>query len=166
VDRRNLGEITVRTDGSASVPIWSGRLSELATVMDPQIPFVVVEGHLALGMTQWSTAAVPLSSRSAERPRTWRARRLSFDLLLTPAELIETAEELGDAVHGGALLWQAGRCPPPTFSLEEKTGQARSTAAHGLDIRLVLDLPHAGETALLWALTPDLLHQAMHRLLA
>ncbi|MGI4896386.1 MAG: hypothetical protein ACRYF3_14865 [Janthinobacterium lividum] len=165
MDETNLGEVTQHEMGWSSVPIWYGHLTELTAAMDPDVAFVVVEGHLALGINEWQPSALPLSRRSSQRQHTWMTRRVSFDLLMTPLELTGAAEELRSATDGGALLWQAGRRPPAAFFLDSKHGAALAAAMRGLDIRLIIDLPHDGETALMTGRTPDLLHEAIDRLL-
>ncbi|MCC2322261.1 hypothetical protein [Cellulomonas xiejunii] len=142
---------------------WPAHLSDIVRATDPGLEFVVVEDHCAADW-RWTPLAVPLSEHSDAPASRWTVRRMSFDLLLTPVQLRDAAPELQTATDGGALIWQSSRRPPDTFALRDKHGSARAAAMRGLDIRLVIDVPHDGEVAVLTAPTEALLVRALERL--
>jgi hypothetical protein len=157
------GELRQGDHGLWTVGAWPAHLSEITRAIDPGVDFVVVEDHCAADR-RWRTLEVPLSDRSDSPARRWTVRRVSLDLLLTPAQMADAAPELQTATDGGALIWQSSRRPPDAFALRDKHGPARAAAIRGLDIRLVIDIPHDGELAVLTAPTEALLVQALERL--
>lgn len=159
------GEVRQDDDGIWSVGVWPAHLSEVARAVDPAVGVVVVEGHGVVGWG-WRTLATPLSAALPSSARPWTVRRMSLDLLLTPAQLVEVAPELQAATDGGALVWQSTRRPPDGFALGSKDGHGRAAAMRGLDIRLVIDVPHDGEVAVLLSPTEALLRAALERLVA
>ncbi|GEM_PF-2798661 len=159
-------EITKPQQGDSglwTVGAWPAHLSEIARAVDPGLDFVVLEDHCATDW-QWRTLEVPLSDHADSPASRWTVRLLQFDLLLTPAQLTQAAPELQTASDGGATIWQSSRRPPDGFALRHKHGTARAAAMRGLDIRLVIDVPHDGEVALLTAPTEALMVQALERL--
>lgn len=158
-----MGELRQSDDGLWSVGAWPAHLSEIARAVDPGLEFVVVEDHCVVDW-RWRTLEAPLSDHSHPPVSRWTVRRMSLDLLLTPAQLRDAARELQTATDGGALVWQSSRRPPDGFALRAKQGPARAAAIRGLDIRLVIDVPHDGEVAVLTAPTEALLVQALERL--
>lgn len=158
-----IGELRQGDDGLWTAGAWPAHLSEITRAVDPGLDFVVVEDHCAVDW-RWQTLEVPLSDQPGSTAHHWTVRRMSLDLLLTPAQLTDAAPELQTATDGGALVWQSSRRPPGAFALRDKHGPARAAAMRGLDIRLVIDVPHDGEVAVLTAPTEALLVQALERL--
>lgn len=146
----NVGSPEARGDGWFSLAVWPGHLSELAVALNPELGFVVLEDHAAVGAT-WRSMSVPLNESETGFVTDVAVRLVRMDLLMTTDQFRRDASKLQIANDGGALIWQTSRKPPPSFRLSEKDGQARAAAVHNLDIRLIIDLPHDGEVAVIAA---------------
>jgi hypothetical protein len=142
-------------DGLWVVHVHQGRASDLLCAVDPALPFVIIEGHSPAG-PGWQHLTVPISPDvGAAEPRTVRTVR--FDLLVSAAEAVHLGQHLDAAGEGGLFLWQTAQRPPDYLSISQKEGRARADAIRGARALLVIDLPHARETALM--LSPD--HEAL-----
>jgi hypothetical protein len=146
----NVGTPEARGDGWWTVTVWPGRLSSLAAALDPEVDVVVVEDHAAVGWA-WRTLGVPVNELEAGFVDDVAVRLVRMDLLMTLEQFRRDASKLQAAGDGGALIWQTSRRPPATFRLSEKNGHARAVAVQDLDIRLIIDLPHDGEVAVIAA---------------
>jgi hypothetical protein len=93
-------------------------------------------------------------------------RGVRYDLLLTPDKVVAMSSELDSAGDGGLYLWQVARRPPEHLSLLDKHGHARDNAIRGCEVTLLIDLPHAHETAVVACPTKDLLTAAVSRVQA
>ena len=146
----NIGSPEARSDGWWTMAVWPGHLTSLAAALNPELGFVVLEDHAAVGWV-WSVVPVPVNQSDSGLVDHAAVRLLRMDLLMTPHQFQREASKLQDAGNGGALIWQASRQPPASFRLSDKDDHARAAAVQGLDIRLIIDLPHDGEVAVIAA---------------
>lgn len=146
----NVGSPKARGDGWWTVTVWPGHLSELAAALNPEFGFVVLEDHVAVG-SDWRTVPVPVNESDKGFVNDVAARFVRMDLLMTPEQFRRDASKLQDASDGGAFIWQTSRRPPVSFRLSDKGGHARTAAVQRLGIRLIIDLPHDGEVAVVAA---------------
>ncbi|MFD6094146.1 hypothetical protein ACFWGN_18690 [Oerskovia sp. NPDC060338] len=133
-------------NGLWSVGVHGMHPSTLVRALDLEVPFVVIEGHLPF-RSGWHDVDIPLAAPDVAGVR--RVRGLRYDLLMSPAEVLDAADELDRAGQGWLFAWQAIRMPPPDLLLDGKSGRARSAAVRGCGVTLILDLPHADESAVL-----------------
>ncbi len=150
-------------DGRWTFSVWPAHLGSLAAALDPSLEFVVVEDHVAIGGS-WRSALVQLDDSGAALLDGAAVRLLRMDLLVTPEQFQQVALTLQTAGDGGVFLWQSGRRPPDAFRLSDKEGPARAAAIRALDIRLVIELPHDGEVAVIAAASEQEARAAAARL--
>ncbi|WP_234659983.1 hypothetical protein [Agromyces marinus] len=146
----NVGSPEARGDGWWTVAVWPGHLSSLAAALNPGLEFVILEDHAAVGW-DWRSVRVPVNESETGFVEDVAVRFVRMDLLMTPDQFRRHALKLQSGSDGGALIWQLSRKPPVNFRLSDKEGDARAAAIRGLDIRLIIDLPHDGEVAVISA---------------
>lgn len=150
--------------GAWSVGVHDAQTSQLVRAFDPGQPFIVLEGH-SPGGGGWQRLAVPLAATEGSLS-THRVRGMRFDLLLTPDEALEVADALDVPFpDGGLFAWQTPTEPPSALRLLGRDHRARASASKDVGVTLMIDQPHAEETAVLWSPTQILLEGALDRLL-
>lgn len=159
----NVGSPEARGDGWWTVAVWPGHLSSLTAAVNPELGFVVLEDHAAVGWA-WRTIRIPVNESETGFVSDVAVRHVRMDLLMTPDQFRRDASKFEDASDGGALIWQTSRKPPVSFRLSDKEGDARAAAVQGLGIRLIIDLPHDGEVAVIAAASEAEAHAAATRL--
>lgn len=148
--------------GVWSIGVQYANASDLVKVLDPHIPYVVIEGH-SPATPGWLTLPVPMTS-DPKSVRIRNVRSIRFDLLVSPDVAVGMGLQLDSADAGGVFIWQA-RLPPPAYlSLSQKTAQARGAAMNAVDVTLLIDLPHRSETAVISSLKRTILEEATGRL--
>jgi hypothetical protein len=121
----------------------------------------VVEGHSPID-TGWHTLPIPQTGSPASA-RAKTARRVRFDLLLSPQEAMDAGPEFDQADSGGLYAWQTRVPPPPNLTLSDKNDHARTAALCSVGVSLLIDLPHRRETAVLWSPEHAVRQAALHR---
>jgi len=159
----DVGSPEARGDGWWTLTVWPGHLSSLAAALNPELRFVVLEDHAAVGW-DWRTMRVPVNESETGFVNDVAVRLIRMDLLMTPDQFRRDASKLQDATDGGALLWQTRRQPPANARLSDKAGPARAAAIQGLGIGLIIDLPHDGELAVIAAASEAEARAAVARL--
>ena len=160
----NVGNVEARGDGWWTLAVWPADLNSLALALDPLCQFVVLEDHAAVGR-KWRAVRVPLNESESGSVDDVQVRLVRMDLLMTPEQFRRDALKLQESSGGGgALIWQTTRKPPAGFRLSEKEGAARAAAVRGLDVRLIIDLPHDGELAVIAAASEQEARAAATRL--
>lgn len=161
----NLGPIN---DAGTSFFVWNGTAHLARAVVDPALPWVLVEGHTPHHLA-FTPMLLPLSERSLLSPRSVRASSLRFDLLLRTDEFLAVLDEVAAAPSGGIMLWQLDREPKERVALAERmfdpsiSGDRFTKVRRDLGARLMLLCPHAHETSKVSALDPADLHAAWER---
>ncbi|MFF0614088.1 hypothetical protein ACFYUD_36025 [Nocardia tengchongensis] len=149
-------------DGSWSVAVHGARPSELVRAFDPALPYVVIEGH-SPAQPGWHRLPIALTDKG-ESIRTRTVRRIRFDICVSPREAIEAGPELDNSDQGWLYAWQVPTEPPEYLVLSDKEGRSRRAAMDGIGVTLLIDLPHRGETAIVWSSSRDVLDSAVERL--
>ncbi|MGV9674027.1 hypothetical protein ACWDSJ_01990 [Nocardia sp. NPDC003482] len=149
-------------DGGWSVGVHDARPSELVRAFDPDLPYVVIEGHSPM-TPGWHAHPIALSG-DPESVRTRTVRCVRFDLCVGPREAIDAGPELDRSDQGWLYAWQVPRKPPEHLTLSRKHGPARRAAMRGVGVTLLIELPHRGETAVLWSPDRARLDTALRRL--
>jgi hypothetical protein len=83
---------------------------------------------------------------------------------MAPEEVVDAGPDLDAADQGWLYAWQTPRQPPQHLRLGDKHGEARAAALRGAGVTLLIDLPHRGETAVLWSPDRATLDAALRRL--
>jgi hypothetical protein len=99
-----------------------------------------------------------------EPTRMRTVRRIRFDICMSPHEAIEAGPELDEGDQGWLYAWQVPREPPQHSVLSHKEGRSRRAAMDGIGVALLIDLPHRGETAVLWSPSRHTLDGSLQRL--
>lgn len=157
-----IGTPSGETGSGWTAPVHQVRASGLVRAFDPMHRHVVIEGHSPV-RAGWHTLPVTLTSESAEVQKR-SVRNVRFDLLLTPEEVVGIGPDLDAADQGWPYAWQTPREPPQHLRLSDKHGEARAAALRGAGVTLLVDLPHRGETAVLWSPDRATLDAALGRL--
>jgi len=145
-----------------TAPVYDARASGLVRAFDPTRRHIVLEGHSPIG-AGWHDLPITLASESAD-VHNRSVRNVRFDLLLTPKEIVDAGPDLDAADQGWLYAWQTSHQPPKHLRLSEKHGEARTAALRGANVTLLIDLPHRGETAVLWSPDRAILDAALQRL--
>ncbi|HEV3362404.1 MAG TPA: hypothetical protein VG247_36790 [Pseudonocardiaceae bacterium] len=145
-----------------TAPVHQAQASGLVRAFDPAHRHVVIEGHSPIG-TGWNHLPVTMASASAD-VQNRSVRNLRFDLLMAPEEVVDAGPDLDAADQGWLYAWQTPRQPPQHLRLGDKHGEARAAALRGAGVTLLIDLPHRGETAVLWSPDRATLDAALRRL--
>ncbi|GAB2532679.1 hypothetical protein GCM10027167_41980 [Nocardia heshunensis] len=160
--RVHIDSPSEQPDGSWSVAVHGARPSDLVRAFDPELPYVVIEGHSPV-TPGWHILPMALTG-NPESIRTRTIRRIRFDICLSPKELIEAGPQLDESDQGWLYAWQVPTEPPSHLALSTKEGRPRRAAMRGIGVTLLIDLPHRRETALLWSPNRHLLDAASQRL--
>lgn len=145
-----------------SVAVHHARASELVRAFDPDLPYVVIEGHSPV-RPGWHALPVPLTGEPISL-RTRTVRNVRFDMRVSPQDAIDAGAELDNSDQGWLYAWQVPTEPPANLMLSQKQGHARTAALRAAGVALFIDLPHSGETAVLWSPQRELLDAAVGRL--
>jgi hypothetical protein len=160
-----VGDIIETTDGLYAASIWPTSVATLSYAPDPSAGHIVIEGYLAVG-SDWTQVQLPFPTATGDEQRQLAVRRLSLDLLLSPAEFAAVTPRLEGTKLAGIDFWQTYREPIPQYaSLDGKQGRARRDAFVGLDICIAATLPHDGEAAVLTAPSAARVQSALDRIL-
>jgi hypothetical protein len=125
------------------------------------LPYVVIEGHSPV-KPGWHRLPISLTDKG-ESIRTRTVRHIRFGLCVGPREA-EAGPELDDSDQGWLYAWQVPTEPPQCLVLSQKEGRSRSAAMKGIGVALLVDLPHRGETAIVWGSSRNVLDSAVERL--
>lgn len=149
-------------DGGWSVAVHGARPSELVRALDPELRYVVIEGHSPV-TTGWHRLPMALTDKN-ESVRTRMVRRIRFDICMSPQEAIQAGPELDDSGQGWLYAWQVPTEPPRDLVLSHKEGRSRRAAMEGIGVTLLIDLPHRAETAILWSPDRHVLDASLERI--
>lgn len=142
--------------GPATVP-------ELTAALDPSAAHVLLPGFTPIHGLDWQDVLIPMSSDRALTPTRATVRRMTTDVLLGTAEFIELASELSDI---GITVMQFHQLPRADVDYEDSQPHARVARYRLSGLTVSIDLPHAGEAALIAAIDPQDLTAAIARLTA
>ena len=151
----------VTEEGLATALVGPATLTELASALEPSAGHVLLSGHRPLAGAGWIEARVPLTSDQALRPNLLRVSRLQFDALLTTDEFLGVVERL-DGV--GGLVRQFAKLPSDDVNLDDPRATVRMARYRAFGLRVGFDLPHARESALIFAIDEETLSMALSRL--
>ena len=113
----------------------------LAHAPDPSAGPVVIEGHLAAG-AEWTGLRLRFPGVPGDEPQQLTVRRMSLDLLLSPAEFAQLVPTLPGTRSAGLGFWQTCRGRVPQHAdLGDKHGKDRRRAFVGLDVAIAAQLP-------------------------
>ena len=123
----------------------------LAGYLNPQIPWVWIIGHQPQSQTQWWMATVPLNERGDML--TGEVRLLAYDAQLSTTQFLARVDAFEE--HG-LLLIQSRLRMPNTLDLSN-LGSKRQSILRTNGAFLSIELPHAGETAVVTCYEPGYL---------
>jgi hypothetical protein len=148
--------------GLSSLRIPAADVDCLTWVLDPEIPFVLVEHHRIDSTLRWYEIAVPLSIGSQDNAHRLTVRSVSMDICLRTREFLDLLHEFR---HDGLDLVQMTHKPPATFRYFGRAdGSAPSMGAfRDLGIQVAFSLPHPGEAAVVVAPAASSLEAALSR---
>jgi hypothetical protein len=152
---------SVTEEGLVTALVGPATLPKLAAAWEPSRGHVTLTGHSPLTATGWTEAMVPLTPEQLLQPRVLRVARLQFDALLDTDEFLDTVEQLGRL---GGLVHQFGKPPRYDLRFDDSRPTARLARYRAFDLRVGFDLPHAQESALIFAVTDEALNEAFNRL--
>lgn len=114
----------------------------LRHLLDPDVPWIWIAGHLPDERVRWWPATVPLA------PNVYgdavEVRTLGYDLLLETRRFLELAPAFA---RSGITLTQLDRRVPDTLTLGALSEAAREAVLVQNGMRARFDLPHAMECA-------------------
>jgi hypothetical protein len=147
--------------------VTNGSVRLARSVLDPTIPWTLVEQHHSVGNV-WKTMRLPLNASESALPRRVRARWVGFDFMLPTEEFIDAIAELGNdqAGIGGIAMWQLDREPSRRVRFGELLFDPNVDLhavyrEHG--VRLWLLVPHENEVSSVAAVDPADLQRAWDR---
>src|SRR5690348_1723121 len=147
-----MGSRNVTEEGLATALVGPATLTELASALEPSAGHVLLSGHSPLTGTGWIEARVPLTSDEALQPNPLRVSRLRFDALFTTDGFLGVVERLDDV---GGLVRQFAKLPGDDLNLDDPRAAVRMARYRAFGLRIGFDLPHARESALIFALDEE-----------
>lgn len=117
--------------------------STLASLFNPEVPYVWIFGHMPHRYVEWWNATLPLTEKESI---TGQVRLLSYDLQLTTAEFLNKISAFDNF---GLALVQAHKPMPNTLDLARIPEDQQDQVLINNGAFLRLWLPHAVETACL-----------------
>lgn len=135
---------------------------ELAAVLDPDAPWVLLPSFTPIGGLKWQDAVVPWWSGRPAEPMPATIRRMSVDLLLPTTEFLRLAPDLADV--GIEILQFRQRPRADVEYVDVSNPHARVARFRLSELTVSVDLPHAGEVAQLAATSAADLDAAIERL--
>jgi hypothetical protein len=148
-------------EGLATAVVGPATLPGLAAVLDPSGGYVMLSGHNPLPDVGWTDALVPLTPDQVRRPGLLRVARLQFDAVFDTVEFLDAVDGL--AVFGG-LVRQFAMQPRSDIDFDDPRAPVRATRYRAAGLQVGFDLPHAQESAVVFALEVGLLDAALERL--
>lgn len=85
-------------------------------------------------------------------------------MCMSPQEAIHAGPDLDEGDQGWLYAWQVPTEPAVDVVLSHKEGRPRRAAMYGIGVTLLIDLPHRGETAVLWSPRRHVLDASLERL--
>ena len=133
-----------------TLAVHRATVTMLARYLAADIPWVWVLGHVPDSI-EWWTTKVPLTrSRSLD----CQVRGLVYDFQVPTAVFLNCAADLSQ--HGIHLV-QSQQQMPTTLDLGRLSGENRRRVLKANGALLTIDLPHAGETAVVASFVPGYL---------
>jgi len=150
-------DIMESATGHEMILVQGAVASRLARLLNPEIPFVWILGHMPNRIVQWWETEVPWST---EARISAKVRMLSYDMLLRTEEFLGHVEALDD--HGLALI-QSRKPMPDTLDLSRVPETQQDAVVIGNGGFLRVYLPHAMETASVVCYEPGYLQSVIAR---
>ena len=129
-------------DGVETVYFHGTTVTSLATLLNPDVPWVWILGHLPNTLMQWWETTLPLNTHGAKIKA--ECRLVSYDLMLRTQQFMKLLPQFED--HGIVLIQSTQRMPDTLdISRIPEGQQSRVLVKNGALLRMYL--PHAVETA-------------------
>ncbi len=148
--------INEQDDGSFCLALAPCTSRVLAYLLDPSARIIWLVNHWPHRTIQWWQAPVPLTTTDAAR--LLRVRNLSYDLEMDRDTFLS---ELPQFEEFGMDLYQLTRSVPDSLRVEHLTEKVRRRVLIQNGAVSHFQLPHAGEVAVFWAISRQILERAL-----
>ena len=135
-----------------SVAVHAATVVGLARFLNPEVPWVWILGHMPRTTVEWWQVEVPIDAAGYRTSA--EIRLLSYDLQMPTAQFLDVSVSFDQS---GLSLVQSRKRMPNTLQFDRVENSERHRILRLNGAFLMIDLPHANETAVVSCFEPGYL---------